>query len=159
MIHVYRIFDFLLRLLIYYAYYKAKQAFLSFLPAFKLLPLFSLYLSEFSLILPPFRLFMRFCSIFLYLSDISLIRHLYCRRVRLLFFLLNYARIYSVIVLFRPFLPCFYESARFYGFSACFPLFVGISRIFSAFPLIFEFFFSVAHIKVFYENLRLYRLS
>lgn len=41
MIHIYRIFDFLLRLLIYYAYYKAKQAFLSFLPAFERFPLFS----------------------------------------------------------------------------------------------------------------------
>ena len=140
----------MLRLLIYYACYKAKQAFLSFLPAFKPFTL------VFPLFIGVFADFAAFSPFHAFLQHLPLFIGVFANQTSLLS---PSASFISFCLITRVLIWLSRSSVRFYLVFTNLPVFTAFQHVFLClsvfprfsllYPLIFEFFFSIAHIKVF----------
>lgn len=125
---------FLIRLLIYYAYYKEKQAFLSFLPAFKpftfVFPLFIGVFADFAAF-SPFHAFLQHLPLFIgYFADQT---SLLSPSASFIYFCLI-TRVFMQNALFHPFLIKFHYLACFYDLFSMFSFIRRYFKDFLGFP-------------------------
>ena len=107
---------------------RQNRLFWAFCPLLSLLPLFSFIYRD-------FRRFASFSPFHAFSQHFSFIYRIFRRPDRLLrpFLSLHLiTRVFMWNALFHPFLLKFHYIACFYGFSACFPLFIDVSTVFTA---------------------------